>query len=830
MKKRSIHALRAKASAQKNALPMDPLLEMEDKELKRMERLLGISKSKNKQAVIDKLNKEYEMEGIGEGFGSFLMSLDDIIGSGGGDDGAEDMFEDHEFDEPPKEKKSKKSKVRAREDDELEPAVDLPLEKQESNASSDRNSTSEVKASSSMYIPPSKRQRPGSSTSAASTLPTANAPAAVVPETKQEKALRKLQRFVQGTMNRLTEETKDSILQEIKEIYDVNDHQLITSLILDCLFSYILAAPQKILLALPLFASFLAALQMVIGDVIASSVVHQTLDRFLGVIEADVDLDWSKQSHNLLLLIVYLQMLKVLDLSLIIDILHLLFQRDEYLVSRQVSKEHAAHRIFEVLNRSPQLSDSLRSEYIDIILCRVGDKLRKEEPTILQGFLQQIRQQLEEVKAANQSGTTGGFSRRQFVLESLSDFDCKRMQKVREKHAEEVRTCRQWLNTVHRSFRSVIVQQEQAQGGHHIPQNLLAIITGRNSQQAAVSFDQWGNVKVVIPTKNVSSLLADATTTSASISSTTASNSNSTSAAVEAFITKKSAKLRLNTPNRRAIFRVLLQCRDVDDAYEKIIALHLGNTFDRDLVRVLLECVGQEKTYNAFYVELLKTFCTAMPPCKLSAEIAFFDEMTAMIALDNEALVRLQNGDEDEDEKQRAKTEMRLMHLARLLAELLLSFKVSLAVLRKFDLAMIQRPAEMGGNAYTVLFLSTLFLRLFTYDPAGDSMATSPSSGSKSHTNGQSNEDAGLDLVLQVADRLGRSKHYESVRQIVLTFLRQHMKTLPPAIKADEALASRVKRARAMMIRAMKDMSVLHNYTTEDTATERNHGQSFDFD
>jgi hypothetical protein len=83
---------------------IDPLLAAEEKEIKRLERLLGIKTSKccyfsvsvllrtallwffcvfsstgKSKLNIEKLNKEYEVnEGIGEGFGSFLMDLDDL--------------------------------------------------------------------------------------------------------------------------------------------------------------------------------------------------------------------------------------------------------------------------------------------------------------------------------------------------------------------------------------------------------------------------------------------------------------------------------------------------------------------------------------------------------------------------------------------------------------------------------------------------------------------------------------------------------------------------------------------------------------------------------
>lgn len=54
----------------------------EDLELRRLEKLLGIDKKIERNKAATKLNKEYEMyEGIGENFGDFLMTLDDLTTS-----------------------------------------------------------------------------------------------------------------------------------------------------------------------------------------------------------------------------------------------------------------------------------------------------------------------------------------------------------------------------------------------------------------------------------------------------------------------------------------------------------------------------------------------------------------------------------------------------------------------------------------------------------------------------------------------------------------------------------------------------------------------------
>jgi hypothetical protein len=56
---------------------IDPNIEAEEKEIRRLGKLLGVGGDRKKNA--NKLNKEFDVfEGMGDGFGDFLMELDDL--------------------------------------------------------------------------------------------------------------------------------------------------------------------------------------------------------------------------------------------------------------------------------------------------------------------------------------------------------------------------------------------------------------------------------------------------------------------------------------------------------------------------------------------------------------------------------------------------------------------------------------------------------------------------------------------------------------------------------------------------------------------------------
>ena len=89
---------------------------------------------------------------------------------------------------------------------------------------------------------------------------------------------------------------------------------------------------------------------------------------------------------------------------------------------------------------------------------------------------------------------------------------------------------------------------------------------------------------------------------------------------------KLATKYRMNTDVRRAIFFIIMGSSDCDDAFEKLVrAEMLKNRAERDTVRVLMECCGNEKSYNKYYSHLAARICEFQPQAKFSFQLAFWD-------------------------------------------------------------------------------------------------------------------------------------------------------------------------------------------------------------
>lgn len=492
------------------------------------------------------------------------------------------------------------------------------------------------------------------------------------------------------------------------------------------------------MVSLLLFASCLALLGR---QVVRQTVVH-SFHAFAELFQPEVyesNVNASKVPHTTLLLVTYLYSLQTVPAAIIFDLIRLLLNSDN--AAMETDDELS---FISVVRELPM---PLRIELTECILFRVGERLRKESTTQFTTIVQTINTLLAQWMES--IGPAGGFSRTQFLLEAMVDFDGKAALRQRTKHNEEIKIARKNLQASRRLLPRTTHSEDMSEDGEHvIPLSLVELLGA-----ASHAHSQLHEVhNIVIPVIREEEQNGEQ------------NGMSNEQAKLERMMEKNALQLRLNNPIRKQIFAVIMQCRDVMDAYEQILSMRLGSKMDRDLVRVLLECCAKEKDYNPFYVELLKLFCDGSNKTKLSIEHAYNDEMQALLMVS-----------EEEIEEKQSKWERRAINNARMLSELVMSFKLSLTVLRKVEITEI--------NELLMLFLSTFFVSLFTHASADTELE-------------------------QVCDRLGRSQHYEAVRQVVLLFLTKYMKELPPVLNA--MMAEKVKMGRKKMMRTMKDLAILN--------------------
>ncbi|KAL6840922.1 hypothetical protein ACP4OV_029182 [Aristida adscensionis] len=181
------------------------------------------------------------------------------------------------------------------------------------------------------------------------------------------------------------------------------------------------------------------------------------------------------------------------------------------------------------------------------------------------------------------------------------------------------------------------------------------------------------------------------------------------------------AAQRMNTDIRRAIFCIIMSAEDYVDAFEKLLRLGLSGKQDREIIRVIVDCCLQEKMFNKYYAVLASKLCSHEKNHKFSLQYCIWDHFKE---LDNMELGRSRN-------------------LAKLVAEMLTNFTLSLATLKIVNLA---NPVEMTPNRITHFEL--LFQTLLQKDDA---------------------------LVWNVFTRIAGLPELEILREGILLFIKQHV-------------------------------------------------------
>ncbi|KAM3957925.1 LOW QUALITY PROTEIN: nucleolar MIF4G domain-containing protein 1 homolog [Aphomia sociella] len=100
-------------------------------------------------------------------------------------------------------------------------------------------------------------------------------------------------------------------------------------------------------------------------------------------------------------------------------------------------------------------------------------------------------------------------------------------------------------------------------------------------------------------------------------------------------------KQRMNTDVRRSIFCVIMSAEDYMDAFEKLQHLGLKGQQEREIVHVLLACCLQEKSYNPYYAVLGQKLCDTDRKYQLSIQYSVWDKIKELESLTKQSSTNL---------------------------------------------------------------------------------------------------------------------------------------------------------------------------------------------
>ncbi len=731
----------------------------DDEEIARLEEKLGLH---NGEADKKKLNKEYaKLEGYGDDFGDFLDGLDDMLVNIAGGEGYDEDIADMEYDSDESDQAVARAKYLIRQeqlghegrkgsktgeidssDSEGEemipmkgPAVDDSIDDDDSeslkeSSDSDQYNSEELKGEGSepsdgsdskgdhkkegseeksepdhdeedvyrpiggqdlygnvigsdqnqsqkptKYIPPHLRKLQTSEAATKSIQIRNNDD-----DVERQQELRVIQKLLNNNLNRLSENTLESVAKSITSIYksstyssrDINEKYW-KNMRTACVPSHMIMASL-----VPIYIACAAGVHYQAGDLahlggfVIENAVLDLWDemkrrkdnkiKLSSSISNDVDtndpLGSGKETVNLMLIICYLYNYNVVHCSL----------------------------IYDIIRRFIENFTEIDVELLLLILSHCGSQLRSDDPGALKDIVNLVQDRSMEIMTMNKVNQNKEehitASRAQFMISAIIDLKNNKRREADIVLAEK---------TSH--YRRVIGRMKSA----------LSPGTGRAdslrlSVQDIFDIEKKGRWWVVGGTwignqhRNVDLGDQSIKTSETMVSKSDEPQSTIVSDLKQMKLLKLAAKQRMNTDLRRSIFCIIMGSDDCQDALEKLVrsALLKGRS-EREVVRVLVHCCSQEKVYNPYYAHLANRICDYQNKSKFTFQLCLWDSFKQF-----------------ESMKPR-----KAANLAKLMAHLVMNFKLNLNVLRTIDIS----PQEMPESA--IIFLTILFSNIFeAYDDA----------------------------------------------------------------------------------------------------------------
>ncbi|XP_022062628.1 nucleolar MIF4G domain-containing protein 1 [Acanthochromis polyacanthus] len=586
--------------------------EQEDREIKKLERCLGLNKRKNKKTLpqsfvadgldyilgmldsgssavgmydddddmdIAKDNFDKLDENDSELSGEDEEDEDEMMSEDSEDDNENDAADDEEDDRGVDE-----NEMNEKEEAEEEEMDDL--EEDEEEVDDEEDDLNEDDAADSEDENEEEADDPDVKTSCSKSEAVTCTTGKYVPphlrnigDDKRKAELEKLKRNVKGLLNRLSEPNMASICGQLEELYmscsrkDMND-TLTEVLLAACVTPTLM--PDRLLMEHVLLVSVLHhAVGLEVGAHFLETVVRKFDDLYKNLSE-------SKESDNLIAIVAHLYNFQVVHSALIFDILKLL-------VGTFTEKD---------------------IELVLFVLRNVGFALRKDDALALKELISEAQR-----KASDMGSKFKDQTRVRFMLETMLALKNNDMRKIPGYDPEPVERLRKLQRTlIHRSA-----------GGSDMKL--------RVSLENLLAAEQVGRWWIVGSSWSGAPMISkqDDTTTKPS----TAEGQFS------AKVLDLARKQRMNTDVRRNIFCVIMTSEDYLDAFEKLLRMGLKDKQEREIVHVLMDCCLQEKTFNAFYAVLGEKFCSHDRRFQMTFQFSLWDKFRELSNLSSSTLSNL---------------------------------------------------------------------------------------------------------------------------------------------------------------------------------------------
>ncbi|XP_026148323.1 nucleolar MIF4G domain-containing protein 1 [Mastacembelus armatus] len=390
---------------------------------------------------------------------------------------------------------------------------------------------------------------------------------------KRKAELEKLKRNVKGMVNRLSEPSMASISSQLEELYmscsrkDMNE-TLTEVLLAACVTPTLM--PDRLLMEHILLVS---VLHHTIGLEVGANFLETVVRKFDELYKKPGD---GKECDNLAAIIAHLYNFQVVHSSLIFDILKLL-------VGAFTEKD---------------------IELVLFVLRNVGFALRKDDALTLKELISEAQQKANDLGSRFQDQT-----RVRFMLETMLALKNNDMRKIPGYNPETVERLRKLQRTLihHRA------------GGSD-----MKLRVSLNNLLAAEQVGRWW---IVGSSWSGTPMISE--------QGSTTTKQSTVEGQFSAKVLELARKQRMNTEVRQNIFCVIMTSEDYLDAFEKLLRMGLKDKQEREIVHVLMDCCLQEKAFNAFYAVLGEKICSHDRRFQMTFQFSLWDKFKELSNLPN---------------------------------------------------------------------------------------------------------------------------------------------------------------------------------------------------
>ncbi|KAG6856902.1 hypothetical protein H0H87_012483 [Tephrocybe sp. NHM501043] len=482
---------------------------------------------------------------------------------------------------------------------------------------------------------------------------------------KPSESMLRLSRQLKGLLNRMSEQNMSSILDNIEAIYRENRRNDVTTSLTTLIINGISSHSSLLDSYVVMYAAFVSSLHKIVGIEFAAYFVQNVVssyERHFGALQTAPmeEEDSGKECSNLIVLLSELYNFQVISSVLVFDIIRGLLDAG--------LSEFGVELLLKIVRNS-------------------GLQLRQDDPTALKDIIQIVQNKVLEKDDAALS------SRTKFMIETLINLKNNKSKRsaTQNQGADSVERMKKFLSGLSKK-RTVLAHEP-------LRVSLQDLHSAGTKGKWWLVGAAWGGDPLVDHQTEVKAIkVAEATDPAGDL-------------------IQLARKQGMNTDIRRSIFVVLMSSDDYVDACERLSQLNLTEVQQREIVRVLLHCCGNERSYNPYYTLVCQQLCRISHSYRITLQFSLWDFLRDLGETSVGGTKLIKNLKEEDGFDIKSISTTRIRNVARAYGWWIANDCVTLAILKPVDFTSLKKT--------TTEFLTEMLMQVFICSQRSTPLITS---------------------------------------------------------------------------------------------------------